>query len=223
MSEPRHLPALGPQNFRTMARQLLPGLVLPGLVYFTLARHTGTLPALAAASLVPALDAVIRVVRGKRPTIVSTAFLTITGLSIGLATWFDAPWFITGKGAAISAALGIALVLSARARRPLTRTVAVRLCSEDAEARRDLTRRWSRPQTTEVFRTLALGWGLWLLISALQQGAMVALVSPGVFMAIEPPVRLALTAVGVVVSVVYVRRCQEEDPELALLPSRRTL
>ena len=217
-AEHRPLAALGIKNFKAMARQLLPGLALPGIVYFTLAPQLGTMTALAAASLVPALDAVIRLLRGKRPTLVSTAFLIISAISIGLAVSLRAPWFITGKGAAISAVLGIALVLSAGLRRPLTRTVAARLCTEDAESRRDLMTRWSRPQTTAVFRTLALGWGLWLLVSAIQQGTMVMTVSPGVFMAVEPPIRLVLTGIGVGASVLYVRRRQQIDPELALLP-----
>ncbi len=40
-------------------------------------------------------------------------------------------------------------------------------------------------------------------------------------MAVEPPIRMALTGIGVGVSVAYVRRCEEADPALALLPGRR--
>lgn len=206
------------ESYRAMARQLLPGLVLPGLVYFVVSRHAGTMPALSAASLVPALDIGTRLVRGKRPTFVSVLFLGVTGVSIALATSFDAPWFITGRSAAISAVLGVALVLSALAGRPLTKAIAVRLCSTDAEGRERLVASWSRPAAVAVFRTLALGWGVWLLLSAAQQTVMVLSVSPGVFMAIEPPLRAVLTGIGIGASVLYVRRRQAADPELALLP-----
>ena len=220
-SDAHSLPALGRENVRVMARQMVPGLVLPGVIYFIVSRGTGTIPALAAASSVPVLDSILRVLRGRRPTFVGTVFLVVTGVSVTLATWLRSPWFITGKGAALSALMGAALVLSAIADRPLTRTLALRLCTDDAESRGALREHWARPQARTVFRHLALGWGLWLLISAVQQGAMVLAVSPGVFMAIEPPVRAALTGLGVLASVAYVRRRQQLDPELGLLPARR--
>ncbi len=217
----RHMPTLGRENFRALARQLLPGLVLPGVVYFSLVRHTGMMTALAIAASVPALDTLGKLVRGRRPGFAGTAFLAVTGVSIALATWLDAPWFILGKGAATSAVVGIALVLSAAMGRPLTRTVALLLLTEEPNGRRELAERWSRPQTMAVFRSLALGWGLWLLISAVQQGALVVTVSPGIFMAVEPPIRSALTGIGVGLSVAYVRRRQQADPGLALLPAAR--
>lgn len=213
-----HVPMLSRDNYRSIARQLLPGLVLPGLTYWIVSRHTSTMPALAAASLVPALDILTRLVRGKRPTFVSMGFLALTGTSIALATTFHAPWFITGRGAALSAVFGIALVCSGLVGRPLTKTLAVRLCSTDPDGRRRLEVAWSRPATVAVFRTLALGWGVWLLVSAVQQGAMVLTVSPGMFMAVEPPLRTALTGIGILASIAYVRRRQAADPELALLP-----
>jgi hypothetical protein len=216
-----HTHGLRRENIMAMVRQLVPGLVLPGLIYFALAGRTGMMTALAAASMVPVLDSVLRLVRGKRPSFVGTAFLGVTGLSIGLAAGLDEPWFIMGKGAALSAVMGVALVLSAGMDRPLTRTVALRLLTDDPESRARLAERWSRPQAVAVFRHLALGWGLWLLASAVQQGAMVMTVSPGVFMAIEPPVRAVLTGLGILASVGYVRRRQQADPELGLLPTRR--
>lgn len=208
------------ENVGAMARQLVPGLALPGLIYFALVGRTGMMAALAAASLVPALDSVLRLIRGKRPSFVGTVFLAVTAVSIGLAAWLDQPWFIMGKGAALSAVMGIALVLSAAMDRPLTRTLAIRLLTDDRRSRARLAGRWSRPQAVTVFRHLALGWGLWLLASAVQQGAMVMAVSPGVFMAIEPPVRAVLTGLGILASVAYVRRRQQADPELGLLPTR---
>jgi hypothetical protein len=47
---------------RSMIRQLLPGVGLPGLIYFVASRHVSVLGALALASSVPALDALYRVV-----------------------------------------------------------------------------------------------------------------------------------------------------------------
>lgn len=207
------------EHLRAMVRQLVPGLALPGLIYAALAGRVGMMTALAAASLVPALDSVLRLARGRRPSFVGTVFLAVTSVSIGLAAWLDEPGFIMGKGAALSAVMGMALVLSAGVDRPLTRTVAIRLLTDDPESRARLAMRWSRPQAVAVFRHLAVGWGLWLLASAVQQGAMVMAVSPGVFMAIEPPVRAVLTGLGILASLAYVRRRQQADPELGLLPT----
>jgi len=39
-------------------------------------------------------------------------------------------------------------------------------------------------------------------------------------MALEPPVQLTFTAMGIVASIVYVRRRQRAHPEIALIPER---
>jgi hypothetical protein len=50
-------------HIRTMVRQLLPGVVLPGLIYFVVSRRAPVMAALAAASSVPLIDALTRLAR----------------------------------------------------------------------------------------------------------------------------------------------------------------
>jgi hypothetical protein len=149
----------GGKQIRTLIAQLGPGVLLPGLIYYVVSRRTGVLVALAVASSVPLLDAVIRVLRGKRPTIAGLVFIGFAGLSVGLAMHLRSPMFILAKGAALSAIVGLAFAVSAAIRRPLTRTLALRLTTEHPEDRRKLAERWGHPKALAVFRTLSLGGG----------------------------------------------------------------
>ncbi|HEY1331798.1 MAG TPA: VC0807 family protein [Actinomycetota bacterium] len=214
------MPLHGPRNWRPLIRHLLPGLVLPGLIYFVVSRDAPTLVALAAASSVPLLDLIARLVRGRSPSLVGLAFVALTGASVGLAFWFHSPLFILVKGAAGSAVLGLAFAVSAAVRRPLTRTLAIHLTSDHHEERRHLAERWRHPRALSVFRTLSLAWGALLLVTAVQQLTMALTISPGMVMAMEPGVHLTAIALGTVASVLYVRRRQRLHPELAMLPVR---
>ncbi|HYT78790.1 MAG TPA: hypothetical protein VEQ37_05975, partial [Actinomycetota bacterium] len=86
--------------------------------------------ALAAASSVPLLDMAWRVVRGKRPTWAGMVFIGTAGISVGLAMALHSPIFILVKSAVMSGILGLAFAFSAVIRRPLTRTLALRLSSD---------------------------------------------------------------------------------------------
>jgi hypothetical protein len=206
---------------RAIITQILPGLVLPGLLYFLVSRHASVLVALAAASCVPLLDAVVRLVLGKAPNAMSLLFLVGAGISVGLAFWSGSSMFILAKGAVVSAALGIGFALSAVIKRPLTRTLAIRLSTSHPELRRRLAERWRHPRVRDVFCVLSVGWGVLLLIQGAQQAVLALTLPPGTVMALEPPVQVVGTAIGIVASVVYVRRRQDADPEVALLPARR--
>jgi hypothetical protein len=169
---------------------------------------------------VPVLDTVVRMARGRKPSTVGMFFLSITALSIALATVFDSPTLIVGKGVLLTAIFGASLAISAAVGRPLTRTIALHLCADPGEQREALAERWERPQTIAVFKVLSFGWGFWLLIAAVNQLMLVAVVSPGTFIAVERPMTLIATAVGITWSLSFVRRRQLADPELGLLPAR---
>ncbi len=205
-------------TIRRLARDLLPGLVLPATIYFSLRRHAPTVVALAAASSVPALDALVRLARGRKPSPIGLGFIAVTALSVGLAIWFRSTLFILLRGAVTSGLIGIAFGLSAVIRRPLTRTLALRFSTERPEARRRLAERWRHPKALRVFCVLSVGWGTLLLLSGAQQAGLALTVSPGTVVAVEGPVQAAATALGVLMSVLYVRRHHLRSPELALLP-----
>jgi hypothetical protein len=203
-----------------MVANMLPGVVFPAVIYFSLRPQIGVLLALIAASCVPGVDTLVRLVRGRAPNAFALLFIPSTGLSVGLATWLHSPVFILARGGVTSAAMGVAFALSAVLRRPLTRTMALHLSSDQREGRRRLAERWGHPQATSVFRILAVGWGVLLLLLGGQQILMALSASPGVVMVLEPPVHLVVTALGIVSSVLYVRRIQLAHPELGLLPAR---
>jgi hypothetical protein len=207
---------------RAIITQLLPGLVLPGVLYFAVARHTSVLVALAVASSVPLLDALVRLAMRRAPNAMSLLFLMGAGISVGLAFWSGSSMFILAKGAVVSGALGIGFGLSALVRRPLTRTLAIRLSTSHPEVRRRLAERWRHPRVLDVFCVLSAGWGILLLVQGAQQAVLALTLSPGTVMALEPPVQLACTGLGIVASLAYVRRRQDADPEVALLPARRS-
>jgi hypothetical protein len=211
---------IGSIPIRNVLAQLGPGVLLPGLIYYAVSRRTGVLVALAVASSVPLLDAVIRLLRGKRPTLAGLAFIAFAGVSVGLAMHLRSPIFILAKGAVISAIVGAAFAFSAAIRRPLTRTLALRLTTEHPEDRRRLAERWGHPNALAVFRTLSMGWGILLLVTAVQQAVLALTLSPGAVMALDPPVHAVVTVAGIAVSILYVRRSQRAHPELGLLAER---
>lgn len=212
--------SFGGVRFSTIAWQVLPGMVLPGLIYFLVSRSAPMLVALAAASSVPLIDAAVRVVRRQPPNAATGLFVLGTGVSIALAFWSGSGMFILAKGAVVSLLLGVAFALSAAIRRPLTRTLALRFGAPDPEVRRRLAGRWGHPSIASVFRVLSLGWGLLLLVQAAQQIAMALTLPPGTVMALEGPVHLFVTGLGIGASVLYVKRRQQADPAVVLIPSR---
>lgn len=210
------------QHHRSILRQLLPGMVLPGAIYFlaTLAFHASVVHGLAFASSVPLIDVLTRVVRGKAPTIASLLFVSVAALSVSLSMLSGSPMFILLKGAVISAILGVAFAVSAAMNRPLTRTFALRLSTECPDRRRHLAELWRHPKALVIFKVLSFGWAVLLLLSAGQQAGLAFTMSPGTVVALEGPITTAATLIGVALSVVYVRRFRHSHPELALLPSR---
>jgi hypothetical protein len=205
-------------QLRSILRQLLPGVFLPGLIYLIVSRHAPVLVALAAASSVPVLDMFGRLIRGKRPTWAGMVFVGAAGISVALAVTLRSPLFILVKGSVMSAMLGLAFAVSAVIRRPLTRTLALRLSSDHPEGRRRLAERWRHPKAHAVFCTLSVAWGALLLAMAGQQAALALTVSPGMVMAVDGPAHAVLTVLGIVWSILYVRRIQLIHPDLGLLP-----
>jgi len=205
---------------RTLLRNVVPGLILPGLIYLVVSRFAPMMVSLAAASSVPALDALFRVVRRRPVSAIGLVFVALTAVSVSLAMWLRSPMFILARGAVVSALVGTAFAVSALVRKPLTRTLALHLSTDHGEDRRVLAERWRHPKAISIFCTLSAAWGVWLLITAGQQLTLALTVRPGLVMALDPPVHAVAVAIGVVASIGYVRRHQREHPELGILPVR---
>jgi hypothetical protein len=208
-------------HVRSMIRHALPGALLPALVYFLLRPHLGLLIALTLAASVPAVDAVVRKLRGRAQNAMALVFLPMTALGIGLSAMLHSPVFILAKGGVTSALMGIAFAISAFIGRPLTRTMALHLSSDHHESRRRLAERWAEPKAHDVFCILSVGWGLLMLGIGGQQIVLALSASPGVVMLVGPPVHAVLTILGIAGSVLYVRRMQRRHPEIAMLPARQ--
>ena len=163
---------------------------------------------------------IARLVGGKRPTWAGMVFICAAGISVVLATVLDSPIFILAKSAVMSGMLGVAFAVSAIVRRPLTRTLALRLSADHPDGRRRLAELWRRPKAHAVFCTLSVAWGALLLAMAGQQAVLAVTVSPGTVMAVDGPSHAALTVLGIVWSILYVRRIQHRHPDLGLLPVR---
>src|SRR5205085_5338148 len=123
-----------------------PGIALPGVIYVLASRFVPTIWALGAASSVPVLDSLWRLVRGKPVSAVGASVVCLTGASVALAVWLRSPMFILAKGAVLSALVGGAFAVSALMRRPLTRTLALHLSTDGHEDRRRLAERWRHPK-----------------------------------------------------------------------------
>src|SRR5438067_12574016 len=91
--------AVGVTHHRTMIRQLLPGIFLPGLIYFVVSRHAAVVPSLAAASCVPLLAARSLGSPREAPAVVSFSFVLLAGLPIAVAVTRHAPWLSLIMGA----------------------------------------------------------------------------------------------------------------------------
>ena len=205
---------------RTLLRNVVPGLVLPGLIYLVASRFAPTMMALAAASSVPVLDALFRVIRRRPVSAIGLGFVAMTAVSVSLAMWLRSPMFILARGAVVSALVGSAFAVSAFVRRPLTRTLALHLSTDQGEDRRALAEKWRHPKAMQVFCTLSAAWGVLLLITAGQQLTLALTVRPGLVMVLDPPMHAVAVAIGTAASIVYVRKHQRAHPELAILPMR---
>ena len=106
---------------------MIPGFVLPAIIYFVLRPHVGTLVAIAVDASVPVVEAVIRAVRGRAQNRMALMFLPSTAIGIGLAAILHSPVFILARGGGTTAGLGVELAVSAVLGRPLTRTIALHL------------------------------------------------------------------------------------------------
>src|SRR5262245_33903848 len=93
-------------HVRSMVRHMIPGFVLPAIIYFVLRPHVGTMVALAVAASVPVVEAVIRAVRGRSQNGMALVFLPSTAIGIGLAALLHSPVFILARGGVTTAVLG---------------------------------------------------------------------------------------------------------------------
>src|SRR4051812_27591906 len=85
--------AFGGVKFSAIAWQVLPGMVLPGLIYFLVSRRAPMLVALACASSVPVIDALVRLARRRPPNAATALFVVGTGVSVLLAFWSGSGMF----------------------------------------------------------------------------------------------------------------------------------
>ena len=208
---------LNPAHLRATVSALVPGMLLPGIVYILASRYLSVLQSVALAGAVPVADALVRLLRRRGLNPASVLFAVGAAVSAALALWSGSTQFVLMKGAVVSATLGVAFALSAAVGRPLMRSIAIGLAARGRDGRRHLAERWGHPSAIDLFRALSLGWALLLVVQGAQQAVLAATASPGTVLALGRPIQLAGTIAGIALSVAYVRRRQRRQPELAVL------
>jgi intracellular septation protein A len=202
---------------RTILRALVPGMIVPVAVYGVCSQFLSTLSALSVAALVPVADLAVATAKGKRLNLASVGFVGMAVVSVTLAVTLHSPALILIKPAVVAGLAGLAFGLSALLRRPLTRTLAIRFSGgDDHELQAELRRQWHHPKATRIFRTIAFGWAVWLLISAARTLVVASIMPPATAFMIEAPSGPATAAIGALVTILYVRRFRHTHPELGL-------
>lgn len=193
---------------RAVVRHALPPLlestIGPGVLFYVVLVTAGFRGALIAALAWAVLAAVRRVVkREKLPVILVLSLAMLAGrTAVAYATGSAFLYFV--QPTASTFLMGVLFVLSVAARRPLAERLAHDFCPLDPEMMR-------RPIVRKFFLRVSLLWGV---VLAMQAGFVLWLLlqaSLGAFVVERQVVNSVLTAIGVVVSVVWFVRVMRRE------------
>ena len=193
---------------RAVVRHALPPLlestIGPGVLFYVVLVTAGFRGALIAALAWAVLAAVRRVVkREKLPVILVLSLAMLAGrTAVAYATGSAFLYFV--QPTASTFLMGVLFVLSVAARRPLAERLAHDFCPLDPDMMR-------RPIVRKFFLRVSLLWGV---VLAMQAGFVLWLLlqaSLGAFVVERQVVNSVLTAIGVVVSVVWFVRVMRRE------------
>jgi hypothetical protein len=148
-------------------------LAAPIALYYALrAAGVGIYPALVVGAAVPALGAVVQLVRREPLDFLGLFMLSMLLLSAGVSLLTGSPRVLLAKDGALTGVSGVWMLLSVRSRRPLTFLFA-RPLLEGVTARlagasgASWDRLWERvPQFRHIWHVATVIWGLALLVDA---------------------------------------------------------
>jgi hypothetical protein len=182
-----------------MAPDLAANALLPLLAYEVLqARGVGTVPALVLSGVFPAAVVIVRFARTKRVDGMGLAVLGVLALGAVASLISGSPGFVLAKESVLTAGLGLVLLSSLLARRPVMFVLGrkMMLAKDPARgARWDLW--WDTSQTFRRFQRLGTAvWGVLFLGEAALRVALVFVLPAGVMLVVSQV--LPLMMVGAV-------------------------
>jgi hypothetical protein len=151
----------------TALRPLIVDVGIPLGSYY-LMRHfgVGVVPALALSSIVPAVDSIVSLVKNRVVNGLALLMVAVNVVGIAVTFWSGDPRLMLAKEAAVSSTIGIALLISAFAGRPLmTAGLKPVLVKADAAKEAAFDRlRIQSPRFRRLERLFSAAWGAILLI-----------------------------------------------------------
>lgn len=159
-----------PRSSRQRAAEALRPLVLDlgiplGSYYLLRALGVALIPALALSSILPAARTVIGLVKDRSVNGLAALIVVVNVVGIGVTLWTGNPRLMLAKEAAISSVVGIALLVSAIAGRPLMNAPLKPMLTKADEAKTSAFDRLSAdsPRFARLERLFSAAWGLVLL------------------------------------------------------------
>src|ERR1700761_1194185 len=150
----------------TALRPLIVDVAIPLGSYY-LMRHfgVGVVAALALSSIVPAADSIISLVKDRVVNGLALLMVAVNVVGIAVTFWTGDPRLMLAKEAALSSTIGIALLISAFAGRPLMTAGAKPMLTKGDAARIAAFDRLSAssPRFGRLERLFSASWGLVLL------------------------------------------------------------
>jgi hypothetical protein len=167
--ENRPAAIVGGRSSGGLGRTLMPLVVdvaVPlGSYYLLRAAGCGLVTSLALSSIAPAARTVFGLVRNRTLNGLATLIVAVNVVSIAISFWSGDPRIMLAKDGAVSSTIGIAILISAFAGRPLM-TAGLRpfLIKADAAKAAAFDRlQVSSPRFRRLERTFSLIWGVFLL------------------------------------------------------------
>jgi len=155
---------------RNSAASTLAPLVLDlgvplGSYYLMRALGVAVVPALALSSIVPALRTIVGLFKDRKVNLLATLIIVVNVVGIAVTFWIGNPRLMLAKEAAISSVVGIALLVSALAGRPLMNAGLKPMLVKANAAREGAFDKLSdlSPRFKRLERIFSAIWGLVLL------------------------------------------------------------
>lgn len=197
-----------PSVRRELVQTIAINAVAPYLVYTLCKPSLGSFAALALSAVPPTAESIWSVARERRIDIISALVLSGIAVSLILIALGGSERVLLLRESFITAAIGLALAVSALIGRPLLFYLLRQVWSaNDPAALARWTARWqAEPPLRRSMRIMTAVWGIWLILEMAVRTVMVFEMETSHFLLISPFVQYGLTGVLVVWTVMFMRR-----------------
>jgi hypothetical protein len=162
-------------------------------------------PALALSSVVPAVRAVVGLVRDRTFNGMATLIVVVNVVSIAVSFWTGDPRIMLAKDGAVSSTIGIAILLSVLVGRPMMTAGLKPMIAKGSAAKVAAFDRLSAisPRFRRLERLFSLAWGVILLSECAAKVFFAFTLPVGTMVWLSSVMVLGAIAVGIVVSSVF--------------------